>query len=40
MTYTAHYMYWLERRYCHYKYRVWERQELHTIFNKNIGIKF
>jgi len=38
MTYTAHYMYWDERCYSQHKYRVWEKQELQTIFDQNIGI--
>jgi len=38
MTYTERYMYWAERPYSHHKYRVWEKQELHTIFDQNIGL--
>lgn len=37
MTYTARYFHWVERLYSHHKYRVWEKQELHTIFDQNIG---
>jgi len=31
-------MYCVEHLYSHHKYRVWEKQELHTIFDQNIGI--
>jgi hypothetical protein len=31
-------MYWVERLYYYKKYRVWEKQEPHTIFDHNIGI--